>query len=236
MSWSIPSPSGPSPAGCTSCSLAMHEIPVATWFLAEQASGMYEPTGCRNAVGSLHLRASGLCAAVVILTSPTQTRATGDTRHSLFPCWIRARTCCFAKMDIKGLKPGQRSAQVASESTGGGVGFAERLSICGQFAISKQGAWRALETSQRTTVGPAMAGLDTDGKQLSASPSVRMADSYMLHDWQILSMHRCTSSCTMLMCMQSGGHLGVQPRQPINGSANCQVAKAFRQHGILNLK
>lgn len=132
-------------------------------------------------MGSLHLRASGLCAAVVKLTSPKQTRVTGATRHSLFPCKIRARTCCFAKMDIKGLKPGQRSAQVASKPPGGGVGFGERLSICGQFAISKQGAWRALETSQRITVGPAMAGLDTNGKQLSALQSVWMDDSYMLY-------------------------------------------------------
>eukprot|EP00892_Ulva_mutabilis_P002910 jgi/Ulvmu1/1261/UM109_0059.1 len=69
-------------------------------------------------------------------------------------------------MDVQGFKPGRMVApmQGNGDISEGDVGFGERLSICGQFAINKQGSWRALDSSHQVAMEPAMEGMDSTGK------------------------------------------------------------------------
>lgn len=75
-------------------------------------------------------------------------------------------------MDVKGFKPGQESKATTANGHVGGVGFGERMSICGHFAITKQGIWRELERSQQLDKEPAMDCLDTSGTHLSGRSTV----------------------------------------------------------------
>lgn len=151
-------------------------------------------------------------------------------------------TIYFTSMDVKGCKPGQpsRVALDCSMIPGGGVGFGERLSICGQFAISKQGAWRALEPSQQIATEPVMEGMDTTGKHLSVWPIGLLAGIYhqkvlevALKTTNCEAVHPVISHCVF---MQTAGQLRGQVTLSKTKSAQSEAASTFRQHGTFHLK
>lgn len=142
-----------------------------------------------------------------------------------------------ASMDVKGCKPGQASSITDHNViSGGDVGFGERLSICGQFAISKQGAWRALEPSQQITTKPAMEGMDATGKHVSV--------------WSVGELAGMENEslfwCLALTVVQGGVHAAIlhyafmqtagQLKLSKMNSTKYGAANNFRQHGTLHLK
>lgn len=45
----------------------------------------------------------------------------------------------------------------------------ERYSICGKFAITGQGQWRALEAQEQTNTAPQFSGVDAQGRNVACS-------------------------------------------------------------------
>lgn len=52
------------------------------------------------------------------------------------------------------------------------LGFGERLSICGQFGINKDGSWRTLAPGECVKREASMPGMDASGKHITVQKLV----------------------------------------------------------------